>query len=70
MAKAGYLALAPELYARQGNPAEMKDNQEIIQRIVMKTPTDQVLSDLDAAVAFARASGKADTARLGVTGFC
>jgi len=70
LAKAGYLAVAPELYARQGNPAEMKDNQEIIQKIVMKTPTDQVLSDLDAAVAYARASGKADTTRLGVTGFC
>jgi carboxymethylenebutenolidase len=70
LAKFGYFAIAPELYARQGNPAEMKDTQEIIQNIVMKTPTAQVMSDLDATVAFAKASGEADTARLGVTGFC
>jgi carboxymethylenebutenolidase len=70
LAKAGYFAVAPELYARQGNPAEMKDNQEIVQKIVMRVPTAQVMSDLDATVAFAKASGKADAAKLGVTGFC
>ena len=39
-------------------------------RSFMKVPTDQVMSDLDAAVAYARASGKANTAKLGITGFC
>jgi carboxymethylenebutenolidase len=70
LAKAGYYAIAPELYARQGNPAEIKDTQELVQKIVVKVPTDQVMSDLDAAVAYAKASGKADTAKLAVTGFC
>jgi carboxymethylenebutenolidase len=70
LAKAGYYAIAPELYARQGNPAEISDVQELIKTIVSKVPDAQVMSDLDAAVAFAKASGKADTAKLAITGFC
>src|SRR6266480_880106 len=70
LAKAGYYAIAPELYARQGNPTEISDIQELIEKIVVKVPTDQVTSDLDAAVAYAKGSGKADTAKLAVTGFC
>jgi carboxymethylenebutenolidase len=70
LAKVGYYAIAPELYARQGNPAEISDTQELVQKIVVKVPTDQVMSDLDSAVAYAKASGKADTTKLGVTGFC
>jgi carboxymethylenebutenolidase len=70
LAKAGYYAIAPELYARQGNPAEVSDTPELIQKIVATVPTDQVMSDLDAAEAYAKGSGKADTAKLAVTGFC
>jgi len=70
LAKLGYYAIAPELYARQGNPAQYTDTRELIQNIVAKVPTDQVMSDLDAAVAYAKASGKADTSKLAVTGFC
>ena len=70
LAKAGYYAIAPELYARQGNPAEISDIQELIAKIVSKVPDSQVMSDLDSAVAYAKSSGKADTARLAVTGFC
>jgi carboxymethylenebutenolidase len=69
-AKAGYYAIAPELYARQGNPAAISDVQELIKPIVSKVPDAQVMSDLDSTVAFAKASGKADTAKLAVTGFC
>src|SRR5438477_10562020 len=70
LAKAGYYAIAPELYARQGNPAAISDTQELIKTIVSKVPDSQVMSDLDAAVAYAKSTGKADTARLAVTGFC
>jgi carboxymethylenebutenolidase len=70
LAKAGYYAIAPELYARQGNPAGISDIQELIKTIVSKVPDSQVMSDLDAAVAYAKSSGKADTTRLAVTGFC
>jgi carboxymethylenebutenolidase len=69
-AKAGYYAVAPELYARQGNPASISDAQELIKTIVSKVPDAQVMSDLDSTVAFAKLSGKADTNRLAVTGFC
>ena len=70
LAKEGYMAIAAELYARQGSVAGMTDIQEIISKVVAKVPDEQVMSDLDATVAYAKASGTADTARLGITGFC
>jgi carboxymethylenebutenolidase len=69
-AKAGYFAIAPELYARQGDPSKISDIPELIKTIVSKVPDAQVMSDLDATVAYAKSSGKADTAKLAVTGFC
>jgi carboxymethylenebutenolidase len=70
LAKEGYMAIAAELYARQGSVAGMTDIQEIISKVVAKVPDAQVMSDLDATAAYAKASGSADTARLGITGFC
>ncbi|MFJ7438791.1 dienelactone hydrolase family protein [Methylorubrum thiocyanatum] len=69
-AKLGYFALAPELYARQGDVSRLANIQQIVSEVVSKVPDAQVMSDLDAAVAFAKATGKADTTRLGITGFC
>jgi carboxymethylenebutenolidase len=69
-AKLGYLAVAPELYARQGDVSKMASVQEIIEKVVTKVPDAQVMSDLDACVAWAKSSGKADVSRLGITGFC
>lgn len=68
-ARAGYLAVAPELYARQGNPSAQGDVQQLIRDIVSKVPDAQVLSDLDRTVAWAGANG-GDAKRLGITGFC
>jgi carboxymethylenebutenolidase len=69
LAKLGYFAIAGELWARQGNAAAAKDADET-RKIMASVPTDQVMSDLDAAVAFAKSTGKADTTKLAVTGFC
>jgi len=69
-AKLGHLAVAPELFARQGNVSKMPDIQEILSTVVSKVPDAQVLSDLDAAVAWADRSSKGDIAKLGITGFC
>jgi carboxymethylenebutenolidase len=69
LATAGYFAIAGELWARQGNAAAAANINEMI-KLMASVPTDQVKSDLDAAVAYAKASGKADTAKLAVTGFC
>ena len=69
-AKLGYLAVAPELYARQGDVSKIQDIQQIISTVVSKVPDTQVLADLDAAVNWAKASGKGDTERLAITGFC
>jgi len=68
-AKLGYLAVAPALYARQGDVSAMSDIQEIIGKVVSKVPDTQVASDLDATVAWAK-SNMGDTSRLAVTGFC
>lgn len=70
LAKLGYLAIAPELYARQGDVSKIENIQEILSKVVSKVPDKQVMTDLDSAVAWAKASGKGDTAKLGVTGFC
>lgn len=70
LAKLGYLAIAPELYARQGDVSKMTNIQEIIAKVVSKVPDAQVMADLDATVDFVKKSGKGDTAKLGVTGFC
>ena len=69
-AKLGYFAVAPELYARQGDVSTMTDIQEIISKVVSKVPDAQVMSDLDATVAWAEKSGAADTSKLAITGFC
>jgi carboxymethylenebutenolidase len=70
LAKPGYFAAAPALYAREGDVSGMSDIQEIVSKVVARVPDTQVASDLDATVAWAKGTGKADTARLGVTGFC
>ncbi len=69
-AKLGYYAIAPELYARQGDVSKMSDIGEIISQVVAKVPDAQVMSDLDATVAFAKASGNADAVKLGTVGYC
>jgi carboxymethylenebutenolidase len=69
LAKLGYFAIAPELYARQGDVSNLENFQDIL-KIVSKVPDAQVMSDLDAAAAYAKGTGKADTAKLAVTGFC
>jgi carboxymethylenebutenolidase len=70
LAKLGYLAVAPELYARQGDVSKETDIQKILANVVSKVPDAQVMSDLDATVEWSKKSGKGDTSKLGVTGFC
>ncbi|MBK9313367.1 MAG: dienelactone hydrolase family protein [Acidobacteria bacterium] len=68
-AKAGYLAVAPELYARQGDVSNIPMNQiNKIFEVVGKVPDEQVMADLDAAAAWARKNNGAD--KLAITGFC
>lgn len=66
-AKAGYLAVAPELYARQGDVSNKQMND--IMTVVAKVPDAQVMADLDSAVAWAKKNG-GNTTKLGITGFC
>jgi carboxymethylenebutenolidase len=68
-AKQGYLAIAPELFIRQGNAKASSDITTLLSTIISKVPDEQVLGDLDATVAWALTQG-ADPKKLGVTGFC
>jgi len=68
-AKAGYLAVAPELYARQGDVSQLSNIKDII-AIVATVPDAQVMSDIDSAVAWAKDTRDGDVAHLGITGFC
>ncbi|GAC1632938.1 MAG: dienelactone hydrolase family protein [Nevskia sp.] len=69
LAQLGYLAIAPELYARQGDPSTVPEVKDLIANIVSKVPDTQVMADLDATAAWAANNG-GDGARLAVTGFC
>ena len=68
-AKAGYLAIAPELYARQGDPTKYGEIAKLIAEVVNKVPDAQVMGDLDGAVKWAGANG-GDLGRVAITGFC
>jgi carboxymethylenebutenolidase len=70
LAKAGYLAVAPELYARQGDVSKISDWKQIFAEVVSKVPDAQVMSDLDATLAWAGKSSSGDVARAAITGFC
>ena len=70
LAKRGYLAVAPELYARQGDVSQITDVNEVISKVVSKVPDAQVLADLDATVTWAEKSSKGEVKKLGITGFC
>ncbi len=69
LAKVGYLAIAPELFARQGDVSKLSDVNEIVSKVVSKVPDSQVVSDLDATCEWA-AANSGDAAKLGITGFC
>jgi carboxymethylenebutenolidase len=69
LAKLGYLAIAPEMFYRQGDVSKLTDIAEI-RKVVGKVPDMQVMSDLDATVAWAMKSAKGDPNKLGITGFC
>jgi carboxymethylenebutenolidase len=71
LAHTGYYAIAPSLYARQGDPGkyDMAHVMDLLKDIVGKVPDAEVMSDIDATVAFAQSEG-ADTGRLAITGFC
>jgi carboxymethylenebutenolidase len=69
LAKQGYLAVAPSLYARQGDVSRLREIEDIMP-VVAKVPDAQVMADLDSTAQWAKDSGKGDIARVGITGFC
>ena len=69
LAKAGYLAIAPALYARQGDPARYGEVAKLMSELVANVPDGQAMADLDGAVRWAGANG-GDLARVAITGFC
>jgi carboxymethylenebutenolidase len=68
-AKAGYLAIAPELYARQGDPSQYGEMAKLMAEVVAKVPDAQVMGDLDGAVKWAGENG-GNLKKVAITGFC
>ena len=68
-AKRGYLAIAPELFVRQGDPGSYGEIGKLVSEVIDKVPDAQVMGDLDACAAWAAANG-GDAQKLAVTGFC
>lgn len=69
LAKEGYMAIAPEMFVRQGDPARYTEISRLFSEVVNKVPDEQVMADLDATVAWAGQNG-GNVNRLGITGFC
>lgn len=69
LAHAGYLAIAPELFERQGDAQSYGEMSKLMAEVISKVPDAQVMGDLDAALAWAGTHG-GDTRRVAVTGFC
>jgi carboxymethylenebutenolidase len=69
LAKQGYMAIAPELFARYGDPRKIANISEIIAKVVDKVPDSEVMADLDGCVDWAAKNG-GDASRLAITGFC
>lgn len=68
-AKAGYMAIAPELFARQGDPSKFGEMAKLMSEVVSKVPDAQVMADLDGVVKWAGTQG-GNTKKVGITGFC
>lgn len=69
LAHLGYLAIAPELFVRQGDPSLYGEVAKLQAEVISKVPDAQVMADLDATVAWAESQG-GQTNRLAITGFC
>lgn len=69
LAKEGYLAIAPELFVRQGDPSQFKDIAKLQAELISKVPDAQVMADLDATLQWAAHNG-GNTNKVAITGFC
>lgn len=68
-AQQGYMAIAPDLFERQGDPIQYAEMAKLIAEVVSKVPDEQVIKDLDATVAWVGKNG-GDVSRVAITGFC
>ena len=66
VAQAGYFAIAPELYHREGEPKTPERTASIKQY----RSDANVINDVDATIGFLRGCANADTGKLGIVGFC
>lgn len=68
-AREGYLAVAPDLMARQGDPQSYREVDTLVTDLLQRIPDEQVMTDLDAAIGWAIGNG-GDPTRIGITGYC
>ena len=69
LAKAGYVAIAPDYFARAGDPSATEDRAQIMK--IVATATDaQVMGDTQAALTWLKAQPFADARKVAITGYC
>src|ERR1700709_2484553 len=69
LAKAGYVALAPDFFVRHGDPSKTTDMAEVV-KIVAQASDEQVTSDTRVALQFLEKQPYVDPQKLAVIGFC
>src|SRR5256885_13339994 len=69
LAKAGYYAITLDPFFRIGDLSKIADVKEVVDK-ANTLADEQMLSDLDALVAFVENQPKANTKKLGITGMC
>jgi carboxymethylenebutenolidase len=69
LAKAGYLAVAPDYYFRQGDPSKAPDMAGA-RAIADKKPDAELMGDLDATQRWATATDGGNPQKVAITGFC
>src|SRR4029453_3080801 len=68
-AKAGYYAVAPELFVREGGVGPIPNVQDVLKGVRAQN-REQTLGDLKAAADWAKTRPGVKADRVGVTGFC
>ena len=66
-AEAGYLAIAPDMYTREGSPDE--SNMDSVIQTMFSVPDSQAIADLDGAAAYLRSQSDSN-GKVGAIGFC
>lgn len=70
IAAEGYVALAPDMYHREGSPVASYDNLQEAIRLMSGLSDDGIVRDIGAAISYLQSHDAVKGDRIGITGFC